>query len=85
MDRRAAFSRRETRPYRVTVQGHIRSSTGLDINPDKKVYEMSVGEKQTLEIVKVLYRGAKILIMDEPTAVLTPQENQKAPSRSFEI
>ena len=47
---------------------------GLDIDPDKKVYEMSVGEKQTLEIIKVLYRGAKILIMDEPTAVLTPQE-----------
>ena len=50
---------------------------GLDIDPDKKVYEMSVGEKQTLEIVKVLYRGAKILIMDEPTAVLTPQEIKK--------
>lgn len=47
---------------------------GLDVNPDKKVYEMSVGEKQTLEIIKVLYRGAKILILDEPTAVLTPQE-----------
>lgn len=50
---------------------------GLDIDPDKKVYDMSVGEKQTLEIIKVLYRGAKILIMDEPTAVLTPQEIQK--------
>lgn len=47
---------------------------GLDVDPDKKVYDMSVGEKQTLEIIKVLYRGAKILIMDEPTAVLTPQE-----------
>ncbi|MEG1930876.1 MAG: ABC transporter ATP-binding protein [Anaerovorax sp.] len=52
----------------------ISDQYGLDINPDKKVYEMSVGEKQTLEIVKVLYRGARILIMDEPTAVLTPQE-----------
>ncbi|MFQ8603195.1 MAG: ABC transporter ATP-binding protein [Anaerovoracaceae bacterium] len=50
---------------------------GLDIDPDKKVYDMSVGEKQTLEIIKVLYRGAKILIMDEPTAVLTPQEIKK--------
>ena len=50
---------------------------GLDINPGKKVYEMSVGEKQTLEIIKVLYRGARILIMDEPTAVLTPQEIDK--------
>ncbi|MGI6731938.1 MAG: ABC transporter ATP-binding protein [Anaerovoracaceae bacterium] len=52
----------------------ISDQYGLDINPDKKVYNMSVGEKQTLEIIKVLYRGAKILIMDEPTAVLTPQE-----------
>lgn len=50
---------------------------GLDIDPDRKVYEMSVGEKQTLEIIKVLYRGARILIMDEPTAVLTPQEIKK--------
>lgn len=50
---------------------------GLDIDPDKKVYNMSVGEKQTLEILKVLYRGAKILILDEPTAVLTPQETAK--------
>ena len=41
---------------------------------DQKVYEMSVSQKQTLEIVKVLYRGADILILDEPTAVLTPQE-----------
>lgn len=50
---------------------------GLDIDPDKKVYNMSVGEKQTLEILKVLYRGAEILILDEPTAVLTPQETEK--------
>ncbi len=50
---------------------------GLDINVKKKVYEMSVGEKQTLEIVKVLHRGARILILDEPTAVLTPQEIKK--------
>ncbi|MGB5824317.1 MAG: ABC transporter ATP-binding protein [Proteocatella sp.] len=46
----------------------------LDVDPSKKVYNMSVGEKQTLEIIKVLYRGARVLIMDEPTAVLTPQE-----------
>jgi general nucleoside transport system ATP-binding protein len=50
---------------------------GLDIDPDKKVYDMSVGEKQTLEILKVLHRGAEILILDEPTAVLTPQETEK--------
>lgn len=50
---------------------------GFEIDPKKKVYEMSVSEKQTVEIVKVLYRGADILILDEPTAVLTPQETQK--------
>ena len=50
---------------------------GFDIDPDKKVYEMSVSEKQTVEIIKVLYRGADILILDEPTAVLTPQETEK--------
>lgn len=50
---------------------------GFDINPDKKVYEMSISEKQTVEIVKALYRGASILILDEPTAVLTPQETDR--------
>ncbi len=50
---------------------------GFAVDPDKKVYDMSVSEKQTLEIVKVLYRGADILILDEPTAVLTPQETNK--------
>ncbi len=50
---------------------------GFDIDPEKKVYDMSVSEKQTVEIVKVLYRGADILILDEPTAVLTPQETEK--------
>ncbi len=50
---------------------------GFDVDPDKKVYDMSVSEKQTLEIVKTLYRGANILILDEPTAVLTPQETEK--------
>jgi len=50
---------------------------GFVIDPDRKVYDMSVSEKQTLEIIKVLYRGADILILDEPTAVLTPQETEK--------
>ena len=49
---------------------------GFDIDPGKKIYEMSVSEKQTVEIMKVLYRGANILILDEPTAVLTPQETR---------
>ena len=55
----------------------ISDKFGLEINPDKKVYDMAVSEKQTLEILKVLYRGADILILDEPTAVLTPQETEK--------
>jgi simple sugar transport system ATP-binding protein len=52
-------------------------SFGFDINLSKKIYEMSVSEKQTVEILKVLYQGADILILDEPTAVLTPQETKK--------
>lgn len=49
----------------------------FDLNPRKKIYNMSVSEKQTVEILKALYRGAEILILDEPTAVLTPQETEK--------
>jgi len=55
----------------------ISEKYGFNIDPKKKVYEMSVSEKQTVEIIKVLYRGADILILDEPTAVLTPQETEK--------
>jgi ABC-type uncharacterized transport system ATPase subunit len=50
---------------------------GFSVDPSKKIYEMSVSEKQTVEIIRVLYRGADILILDEPTAVLTPQETKK--------
>lgn len=55
----------------------IASKYGFNIDPKKKIHEMSVSEKQTVEIIKVLYRGADILILDEPTAVLTPQEIKK--------
>lgn len=55
----------------------ISEQYGFDIDPNKKIYEMSVSEKQTVEIIKVLFRGADILILDEPTAVLTPQETKK--------
>ncbi|MCL1896851.1 MAG: ABC transporter ATP-binding protein [Clostridiales bacterium] len=68
------FSDKRRLERRITA---LSDKYGLDINPRKKVYEMSVGEKQTLEIIKVLFRGARILIMDEPTAVLTPQEIDK--------
>lgn len=50
---------------------------GFSIDPYKKTYDMSVSEKQTVEIIKMLYRGADILILDEPTAVLTPQETTR--------
>ncbi|MBR1709565.1 MAG: ABC transporter ATP-binding protein [Clostridia bacterium] len=60
--------------------GKIRSICelyGFDVDPYQKVYDMSVSQKQTVEIIKVLYRGASILILDEPTAVLTPQETDR--------
>jgi len=55
----------------------ISEKYGFSIDPNKKIYDMSVSEKQTVEIIKVLYRGADILILDEPTAVLTPQETDR--------
>ncbi|MBR5528777.1 MAG: ABC transporter ATP-binding protein [Clostridia bacterium] len=54
----------------------ISNKYGFALDPKKKIYEMSVSEKQTVEIIRVLYRDADILILDEPTAVLTPQEAQ---------
>ena len=68
---------------RVSIAGaeqrvrEIADRYGFHIDPQKKIYEMSVSEKQTVEIIKVLYRNADILILDEPTAVLTPQETEK--------
>ena len=53
------------------------TNTVLKVDPKQKIYDMTVSQKQTVEIVKVLYRGADILILDEPTAVLTPQETEK--------
>lgn len=59
-----------------TLQSTI-DKYGFNLDLSCKVYDMSVSEKQTVEIIKVLYRGADILILDEPTAVLTPQETEK--------
>ena len=70
--------------YVAAAKAKIRSicdKYGFVVDPDKKVYNMTVSEKQTVEIVKVIYRGADILILDEPTAVLTPQECE----RLFEV
>ena len=61
---------------RAKIQA-ILDKYGFELDLNKKIYQMSVSEKQTVEIVKVLYRGADILILDEPTAVLTPQETKK--------
>lgn len=55
----------------------ISTKYGFEINPKKRIDDMSVSEKQTVEIVKVLYYGADILVLDEPTAVLTVQEIRK--------
>jgi general nucleoside transport system ATP-binding protein len=52
----------------------ISKNYNLEINPYAKIWQLSVGEQQKVEIIKTLFRGAKVLIMDEPTAVLTPQE-----------
>ena len=52
----------------------ISEQYGLKINPDARIADLSVGQQQRVEILKTLYRGARILILDEPTAVLTPQE-----------
>ena len=67
IDRRAALEKIE----------YYADTYGLRVHPDKKVEEISVGEAQRVEIIKTLYRGAEILVLDEPTAVLTPQEAEQ--------
>ncbi len=72
---------KEEKKYRLKdVHNRVRGIAeryGFLIEPEKKIYEMSVSEKQTVEIIKALYRDADILILDEPTAVLTPQETER--------
>jgi len=61
----------------ATARGRVRelsSTYGMPLDPDRLVEDLTVGERQRAEIIKVLYRGARILILDEPTAVLVPQE-----------
>jgi ABC-type uncharacterized transport system ATPase subunit len=57
-----------------TEIGRLAEEHGLSVDPRARVWQLSVGERQRVEILKVLYRGARVLIMDEPTAVLAPQE-----------
>ena len=67
------FTRRDAARARLLAVG---ARFGLQVAPDARVGSLSVGERQRVEILKALYRGARILILDEPTAVLTPQEAQ---------
>ena len=70
--------RREARtasaPRAAAKIREIARQYGLDVDPDALVEDLGVGDRQRVEILKVLYRGARILILDEPTAVLVPQE-----------
>ena len=61
----------------VRMTQEISEKYNLPINPEKRVMDLSVGYKQRVEILKILLRGAKILLLDEPTAVLTPQETEE--------
>ena len=67
------FSRRSAARAKLIA---VSERFGLPVRPDAKVGDLSVGERQRVEILKALYRGACILILDEPTAVLTPQESE---------
>lgn len=70
---KAAFINRNTLNKKVR---ELSEAFGFKVDPNKKVYQLSVGEKQTVEILKVFYRGVNVLILDEPTSVLTPQESR---------
>lgn len=67
------FSRRAAARAKLLA---VSQQFGLPVQPDARVASLSVGERQRVEILKALYRGARILILDEPTAVLTPQESE---------
>ncbi len=66
----------DPRPARARLR-ELAGRHGLDVDPDARVVELSVGEQQRVEIVKALYRGARVLVLDEPTAVLTPPEARR--------
>jgi simple sugar transport system ATP-binding protein len=73
------LGRRFLRPVRAieTAVAALAEQFGLPVDPRARIWQLSVGEQQRVEIIKVLYRGANILILDEPTAVLTPQESER--------
>ena len=67
------FPRKAIRPRIEELSRQL----GLNVDLDKRIYELSAGEQQRVEIIKALYRNADLLIMDEPTSVLTPQETEQ--------
>lgn len=75
--RKGLFSLFRDRKKAIDITKKLVSDYGLQVPPKSKASEISVGRKQRVEILKVLYRGAKLLILDEPTAVLTPQETDE--------
>jgi len=72
---RGLFTRERDRPRKRVTE--LADSYGLEIDPDAKVWELDIGEQQRVEILKALYRDIDLLILDEPTAVLTPNESRK--------
>jgi len=72
--RSAGFWLNRSKIYRAIED--LSQKFGLNVDPKAKIWQLSVGEQQRVEIVKILYRGSDVLILDEPTAVLTPQESQ---------
>src|SRR5437764_1313815 len=73
--------RGEGGPVRTAPGGRLAAAEGLEVDPGARVSDLSVGLQQRVEILKALYRGARLLVLDEPTAVLTPPEAE----RLFEV
>ena len=81
--RNEAFVTNQKRALQKTRE--VAQKYNLNIDLEKRVQDMSVGMKQKLEILKILYRGAKLIILDEPTAVLTPQETEELFERLLDL
>ena len=67
---------KERTVYQVRISEEAQKF-GFQIDPDSKIFQLSMGERQRVEILKLLYRNCRVFIFDEPTAVLTPQETQE--------
>ena len=69
----------------IQITDEVAKKYNFEIDASRRVRDMSVGMKQKLEILKILYRSAKLIILDEPTAVLTPQETEELFERLLEL